>query len=169
MKATKILGRLENAEVYDAEAQGALEAMKLVQQRIRTDHTIGDAFFFLDNSAVVDGLLGIPPASSQHAYIKFGKLAEAILPRRMIVALVPGHRDVPGNEMADRLAKEGSELPAHNQNHASITNVRRWAKMRGKNRYKPTGTPRLVTGNGVWTPRQNFQNYNSPTQYCTDT
>jgi hypothetical protein len=49
-------GRLENAEVYDAEAQGTLEAMKLVQLRIRDNLDIGDAYFFLDNSAVVDGL-----------------------------------------------------------------------------------------------------------------
>jgi hypothetical protein len=67
MRATKARGGLENAEVYDAEAQGALEAMKLVQLRIREDPSIGDAYFFLDNSALVDGLLGTPPASSQNA------------------------------------------------------------------------------------------------------
>jgi hypothetical protein len=65
--------------------------------------------FFLDNSAVVDGLLGVPPASSQHAYIKFGKLAESLLPRKTTVIWVPRHKDVPGNEIADRLAKEGSD------------------------------------------------------------
>jgi hypothetical protein len=75
MRTTKARGGLENAEVYDAEAQGALEAMKLVQLRIREDPSKGDALVFLDNSAVVDGLLGNPSASSQHTYIKFGKLA----------------------------------------------------------------------------------------------
>jgi hypothetical protein len=74
------------AEVYDAEAQVALEAMQPIQQRIREDPGIRDAYFFLDNSAVVDGLLGTPSASSQHAYIKFGKLAEAILPHKTRVA-----------------------------------------------------------------------------------
>jgi hypothetical protein len=49
----------------------------------------------------VDDLLGILPASSQHAYIKFGKLAEAILPRKTTVACVPKHNDVPGNEIAN--------------------------------------------------------------------
>jgi ribonuclease HI len=97
--------------------------MKLVQLRIQDNPEIGDAYFFLDNSAVVDGLLGVPPASSQHAYIKFGKLAEAILPRKTIVAWVPENKDVPGNEVADRPAKEGTELPAYNQNHSSPTNV----------------------------------------------
>jgi hypothetical protein len=106
--------------------------MKLMQLRIRENPEIGDAYFFLDNSAVVDGLLGIPPASSQHAYIKFGKLAEQILPRKTIVTWVPGHKDVPSNEVADRLAKEGSELPTYNQNYTSITNVKRWATMRKK-------------------------------------
>jgi hypothetical protein len=39
---------------------------------------------------------------------------------------------VPGNEIADRLAKEGSEFPNYNQNYASITNVKRLDKKRKK-------------------------------------
>jgi hypothetical protein len=94
---------------------------------------------------VVDGLLGVPPASSQHAYIKFGKLAEAILPRKTIVAWVPGHKDVSGNEVANRLAKEGSELPAYNQNHSSPTNVGRWAKLRKKLEHESFWYPNPVS------------------------
>jgi hypothetical protein len=106
--------------------------MKFVQQRAWADSSIGDVFFFLASSAIVDGLLGIPPASSQHACIKFGKLAEAMLPCKTVTACVPGHEDVPSNKIAGRLAKEGSELPAYNQNYASITSVKQCAKTRKK-------------------------------------
>jgi hypothetical protein len=48
----------------------------------------------------------------------------------------PLYRRFKGNEVADRLAKEGSELPAYNQGYSSPTNVGRWAKLRKKRIYE---------------------------------
>ncbi|KAH6609372.1 hypothetical protein Trco_002718 [Trichoderma cornu-damae] len=39
------------------------------------------------------------------------------------VSWVPGHKNILGNEKADRLAKEGSELPEYRQNYSSITTI----------------------------------------------
>lgn len=48
------------------------------------------------------------------------------------VAWVPGHKDVHGNEVADTLAKEGSELPTTQTRLATITHVKRWARSQRK-------------------------------------
>lgn len=75
-RATKSNGCLPNAEVYDAEAVGAFEAIKLAKERIRSDPDIKEVILFLDNSAVVDGTLGLTPPSSQGAYMGLRKMAK---------------------------------------------------------------------------------------------
>jgi hypothetical protein len=57
------------------------------------------------------------------------QIAQKLLPRVTTrVAWVPGHKDVLGNEEADRLAKEGSELPCLSRNCSTITFIKRWVK-----------------------------------------
>lgn len=125
-RATKACGNLANAEVYDAEAVGAFEALKLAKARIRANPDIKELILFLDNSSVVDGILGPTPASSQGAYMGLGKIAKELLPSVTTrVAWVPGHEDVYGNEVADELAKEGSELPTKHSRTATITHIKR--------------------------------------------
>lgn len=128
-KSTSSCGYLANAEVYDAEAVGAFEAMKLARIRIASNPDIKEILLFLDNSAVVDGILGNTPASSQGAYMGLRKIAKELQPHVTTkVAWVPGHKDVLGNERADKLAKEGSELPRHTSSCATITHIKRWAR-----------------------------------------
>ncbi|KAL7892746.1 hypothetical protein HDV63DRAFT_388471 [Trichoderma sp. SZMC 28014] len=55
-----------------------------------------------------------------------GKIAKELLPSVTTrVAWVPGHEDVYGNEVADELAKEGSELPTKHSRTATITHIKR--------------------------------------------
>ncbi|PKK44111.1 hypothetical protein CI102_14790 [Trichoderma harzianum] len=77
---------LSMLEVYDAEARGAAQAMKLALRIIRDSPLVREAYFFLNHSAVVDGLLGTPPESSQEEYIAFQKGAKAAYPIRITVA-----------------------------------------------------------------------------------
>ncbi|KAL6898422.1 hypothetical protein GGI43DRAFT_407685 [Trichoderma evansii] len=54
------------------------------------------------------------------------KIVKGLLPAVSTkVAWVPGYKDVYGNEVADALAKEGSELPAHQSKTATITHIKR--------------------------------------------
>ena len=132
-RATKARGSLANAEVYDAEAVGAFEALKLARDRIRADPDIKELILFLDNSAVVDGILGPTPASSQGAYMGLRKIAKELQPSVTTrVSWVPGHKDVHGNEVADALAKEGSELPTTHTKLATITHIKRRARRERK-------------------------------------
>ena len=58
-------GPLPNAEVFDAEATGAVKAMELAREIRKRNRFVSEAHFFLDNSSVVDGFLGEAPVLSQ--------------------------------------------------------------------------------------------------------
>lgn len=106
-----VCSSLANAEVYNAEAVGAFEAMKLAKARVRANPNIKKIFLFLNNSAVVDGILRPTPALSQGAYIGLRRVAKGLLPSVTTKVLwVPGHKDIYGKETADTLAKRGLEL-----------------------------------------------------------
>lgn len=101
-RSTTACGYIPNTEVYDAEAVGAFEATKLAKTRIRDNPDITEVLLFLDNTAVIDGILGKPPDSSQGAYMGLRNIAKELSPRvNTRVAWVPGHKDILGNERAD--------------------------------------------------------------------
>lgn len=104
---------------------GAFEAIKLARERIRSDPDIKGVHPLPGHSAVVDGILGLTPASSQGAYMGFRKIAKDLSPNALTkVAWVPGHKDIHGNEVADKLAKEGSELPTPPSRTTTITHIK---------------------------------------------
>lgn len=97
-------GRLRQAEVFDGEVEGARHGLRAAL-RINNGHPI---HVCLDNTAVIRGLKGEPPPSSQEAFLDFQHLATLADVR---VRWVPGHVGVAGNEQADELAKQGTTLP----------------------------------------------------------
>ncbi|PON20640.1 hypothetical protein TGAM01_v210514 [Trichoderma gamsii] len=77
-RATKSNGCLPNAEVYDAEAVKAFEAIKLAKERIRADPGIKEIILFLDNSAVtLAALEKITTVLGDHAEMN-GKILERL-------------------------------------------------------------------------------------------
>ncbi|XP_044720060.1 Endonuclease/exonuclease/phosphatase [Hirsutella rhossiliensis] len=69
-------GRLGPAEVFDAEAKGALEGLKAAVSLPETDRI----FVCLDNLATATCLRGTPSDSSQEVFLEFQSLAGASLP-----------------------------------------------------------------------------------------
>lgn len=106
------IGALDKAEVFDAEITGALAAAQLTARFLETQPTPTAAHYFLDNQAVVSGLLKAPPDRSQDKFLAFRDLAKVAARKgcQTFVSWVPGHKNVEGNEAADALAKKGSEL-----------------------------------------------------------
>ncbi|KAL6789519.1 hypothetical protein GGI42DRAFT_245377 [Trichoderma sp. SZMC 28013] len=121
---------------------GAHEAMKLAKERIRGNPNIREVLLFLDNSAVVDDILGKTPDSSQKAYMGLRKIAKDLPPPppprvTTRVAWVPGHKDILGKEEADKLAKERGRLQKEYWDESQPSYYKTWRL------FAPTMPPEL--------------------------
>ncbi|KAM5529171.1 reverse transcriptase domain protein [Fusarium oxysporum f. sp. phaseoli] len=125
-------GRLGPAEVFDAEATGALDGVKaaLNLRELATQNIC----ICLDNLAAAMCLRGTPSDSSQDVFLEFQALATshgAIQAR-----WVPGHSDIPGNEQADKLAKAASLLPEPEGAKPTLAYLRRIARQKPKEAFE---------------------------------
>ena len=122
--------------MYDAELRGATEGLRSVVDALG---------FFLANK--VEVLLNNEVAGSRLAAGSLGTLdyettsefnrIRTNLGRPVEVRWVPGHQGIQGNEAADRLAKEGAELPPPRGNPPTISwikqEAREWARKAAPN------------------------------------
>lgn len=114
-------GRLGIAEVFDGEVEGALNSLREALC-IYSGYPI---HVCLDNTAVIQGLLGEPAESSQTAFLEFQDYATTA---SVQVYWVPGHQGIEGNKEADRLAKEGASLPLDPDMLPMLAGVRHLAR-----------------------------------------
>ncbi|KAL9570491.1 hypothetical protein ACKAV7_005379 [Fusarium commune] len=121
-------GRLGPAEVFDAEATGALEGLKadLNLRELATQNI----YICLDNLAAATCLRGTPSDSSQDVFLEFQALATSH--GAIQVRWVPGHSDILGNEQADKLAKAASSLPEPEGAKPTLGYLRRIARQKPK-------------------------------------
>ena len=110
-------GRLGPAEVIDAEVIGALQGLRtgkrLPQAQTRSQsRSTKEIYLCLDNTAALTGITDTPLETSQQQCLDFKKLvADWSQTVQVTVKWSPGHTDILGNELADKLAKEGTSLP----------------------------------------------------------
>ncbi|KAJ0126813.1 hypothetical protein HZ326_30083 [Fusarium oxysporum f. sp. albedinis] len=124
-------GRLGPAEVFDAEATGALEGLKAA---LNLRDAAQNIFICLDNLAAATCLRGTPSDSSQHVFLEFQALATSH--GAVQVLWVPGHSDIPGNEQADILAKAASALPEPEDAQPTLAHLRRIARQKPKEAFE---------------------------------
>ncbi|KAL9561821.1 hypothetical protein ACKAV7_014083 [Fusarium commune] len=125
-------GRLGPAEVFDAEAAGALEGLKAALNL--RDAATQNIFICLDNLAAATCLRGTPSDSSQDVFLEFQALATSH--GAVQVRWVPGHCDIPGNEQADKLAKVASLLPEPEGARPTLAYIRRIARQKPKEAFE---------------------------------
>ncbi|PWI64383.1 hypothetical protein PCL_10521 [Purpureocillium lilacinum] len=122
-------GRLGPAEVFDAEAKGALEGLRAAlnlpnQRRI---------FVCLDNLGVATCLRGMPADSSQEVFLDFQALATTHGATE--VRWIPGHTNIAGNEEADALAKAATSLPEPPDALPTLAHLRRTARQQSRDAF----------------------------------
>ncbi|OAQ60797.1 endonuclease/exonuclease/phosphatase [Purpureocillium lilacinum] len=123
-------GRLGPAEVFDAEAKGALEGLRAAL-RLSTPERI---VVCLDNIAVATCLLGMPSDSSQNEFLEFQALAAEHGATE--IRWIPGHTNIPGNEQADALAKAGTSQPEPADALPTLPYLRKVARRRPEDAFK---------------------------------
>ncbi|KJZ68409.1 hypothetical protein HIM_12197 [Hirsutella minnesotensis 3608] len=121
-------GRLGPAEVFDAEARGALDGLKAALSLPDSDCI----FVCLDNLATARCLQGTPSDSSQGVFLEFQFLARKH--GSVEVQWIPGHADIPGNEEADALPESADGEP-------TLAHLRKMARQRPKRLSRPGGKP----------------------------
>ncbi|RKK55616.1 hypothetical protein BFJ69_g17700 [Fusarium oxysporum] len=125
-------GRLGSAEVFDAEATGALEGLKAALNL--PGSAARDIVVCLDNLAVATCLRGTPSDSSQAVFVEFQALAASHGATQ--VRWIPGHTNIPGNEQAEKLAKAASSLPEPEGAQPKLAYLRKVARQKPKKAFE---------------------------------
>ncbi|KAJ6437552.1 Intermediate cleaving peptidase 55 [Purpureocillium lavendulum] len=123
-------GRLGPAEVFDAEAKGALEGL-CAALHLPSPRRI---FVCLDNLAAATCLRGIPADSSQEVFLEFQALATTH--GAVEVRWIPGHTNIAGNEQADALAKAATSMPEPADALPTLARLRRTARQQSRDAFE---------------------------------
>jgi ribonuclease HI len=114
---------------HEAEAVGLIAASSLAE-KLCHGRVIRKIVFFVDNKGVIIRTKNPgSPKPGQSLFKAIDKNLAALPPWAEIVMVwCPGHKDIPGNEMADKLAKEAVDNPASPSftvqgNHRKITQL----------------------------------------------
>ncbi len=132
------IGLGELATVYDAEVLAATAGLQAALDHYMTRFATNIAICLDNEEAAIRLHDNRPTETSANAFAHFERLrhewatrerAGCARPGVVEIRWVPGHRNIPGNELADRLAKAACSLPPDNK-EATLAAARRLLKDR---------------------------------------
>ena len=131
IEISKAIGK--SSDNYEAEIQGLISAIQEINLVFRTkEREPKDIVIFTDSMSTLKALesLEISHKGIEALAITINNLLTSY-DIQLLLQWIPGHCDLPGNERADKLAKEGAnqEQP---ENPASYNNIRRMLKRKTK-------------------------------------
>ena len=96
---------------YRAKLTALEKATAEILEKSPTLHTESEIWIFTDSESAVERLKAGPGAqtdsTADHVWLNINSLAKH---RNITIQWIPGHRDIDGNEAADKAAKEASQL-----------------------------------------------------------
>ena len=108
------MGMGGRTEVYDTEMAGLMMGVKLALRYTRDHPEITQIVFYVDNSAVARAIFDPKPCPGQLYAAKFHhrmtKFLNTDKTHAIEVAWCPSHCNIKGNDRADELAKEATQL-----------------------------------------------------------
>jgi ribonuclease HI len=118
----------QQMEVYDAELLGIAEAAgRLANRALMMPRKPTDLWIFCDNQAAIRRTTSFASTPGQYAAVTINQIAENMSQSNITINIcwVPGHEDVMGNEIADRLAKKATVEKQPLLFHTSLTHLKR--------------------------------------------
>lgn len=129
----KMMGLGGHAEVFDGEMAALAMGITLATNYAREHSQITHIHIYTDNTAAIAACFDPKPTGGQAYAHSFYQHATRFLDddqnNRISVEWCPGHCGVPGNERADRLARQATELARNSPIGTTRNNTIRRAKM----------------------------------------
>jgi ribonuclease HI len=146
---TKQMGLGGNSEVYDAEMAGLMMAAAATCKLAKRKNNANHIFLFADNTAAMNSIFDPKPGPAQLYAIKthkhLSKFLDAHPDNQVTIAWCPGHKNIRGNERADKLAKEARNRAWESLTPHTLSRARRKAKAASNTTWRKEwcNTPKL--------------------------